>query len=68
MEPLLALVVRHAIVGHVNPRCLTCGRTPMQIQRQPTAVCQRASLPFDDAAALTITAPAIAPLTRAGAA
>lgn len=68
MEPILGLVVRHRLAGHINPHCLTCGRTPMQIQKTPTAPCRRASLPFDDAAAIVLAPATIAPLARAGAA
>jgi hypothetical protein len=38
----------HVIVGHFNPHCAVCGRTVMQIQRQPDAPCQRHTLPFEE--------------------
>lgn len=38
--------VVHQMVGSINPRCVICGRTPMQVQRTPEAPCRRRTLPF----------------------
>jgi hypothetical protein len=47
--------VKHRFVGFINPHCATCGRTPMQAQRQPSAPCERMTLPFDRADAINQT-------------
>lgn len=42
------LRTRHVIAGHINPHCVVCLKTPMQIQQQPTAPCERPNLlPFE---------------------
>lgn len=37
----------HRIIGWLNPHCAVCGRTLMEIQAQPSQVCQRHTLPFE---------------------
>lgn len=32
---------KHVFAGHINPRCIHCGRSPMEAQRDPFAVCLR---------------------------
>lgn len=39
---------RHQFLGFVNPRCTVCGKTPMQVQRDPLVACRRFTLPFED--------------------
>lgn len=39
--PLSVPAVKHDFVGHVNPRCRVCRRTPMEAQRHPNAPCER---------------------------
>jgi hypothetical protein len=57
--------VIHTMTGFINPHCATCGRTPMQIQRQPAAPCRRATLPFDDVPSdPPIVAPGVAQKAR----
>lgn len=33
--------VRHEYCGHINPRCIVCGKTPMQAQLAPYEPWQR---------------------------
>ncbi|HZR25276.1 MAG TPA: hypothetical protein VFA59_16895 [Vicinamibacterales bacterium] len=41
--------VKHTMNGSpINPRCVTCGRNAMEIQRAPYALCERMTLPFGE--------------------